>query len=260
METIIQNPPATNAELFYTVEEFLTAYGIARITLSRNLKHGLPHSFAKRPPGVTSGRPRMIIPKAKADAWMAANSQRVISNINTKATAVPTASAPPKMLPAAPPKVEYESEDEEFRARLSQLRMLELETLEVNLPRAREAVSQSYGLWLQACQAGDQTLIAARLRNYTESLRVVHDLEKLRDVRIDLYNKILNELVQSFKDWAERARTLLDAMPKAMASRVNPQNTALAEAELQRWINETFLPVVSTPPAKVPDEKANLTE
>jgi predicted DNA-binding transcriptional regulator AlpA len=244
-----------------TVDQLCEKFGVSEVLIWKSVKQGMP-SIRQTPK--SNRDPRVLFPEADCAVWIAANASQIVKtrvSRNLKASdcvaAIKATEATSRKLEAVPQIVEAmktpESKasallpkSEKDKVRFKYLQQVATEHgLKWSLERAKHAEIQAFQMLLDAYNQKDINLIQARLRIYNEAAKALKEFENAYDARDEQYKEILEEFVDTLKQWFEPVCALVDAAPKSLAVRCNPENPGHAQKAIESWVDGSLKPMMS---------------
>lgn len=188
----------------------------------RNLVgRGMPHVMGKVPKG--GGRRPILVNMKEIQAWGEKN--------NAKAFRAPVKKIKPTELPpqgnpdpVAPEQAKY--------------------GIEAELERYRKVTYRAYLDHALAIKGADATSIRLTGKAYREATKQLAELEKQVDHGKEIRAEIQEEFNRAMAEWHVPLRSLLDAAPRALATRFDGCAAAKAEVVVRDWIDKELLPMM----------------
>lgn len=116
------------------------------------------------------------------------------------------------------------------------------------IERLRAMEKTTFGLYVNAHRENNPESEQTRARLHADVVQHLLKAEALVDLRSELDAKIWGETTEALVAWAAPVRSVIDAMPRSLAPRVNPTNTPHAEQALRDWVLHEFYPLLNAKP------------
>jgi len=110
--------------------------------------------------------------------------------------------------------------------------------------RLRIMERAAYQAYCEAVQTNNVTAQQMRIKLYSDIVQHLLKAEALIDIRKQIEEEVWDLCRQTMTAWAEPIKALVEQMPRAMSTRCNVNDPAVAEAALKDWVYSQMFPMM----------------
>ena len=118
------------------------------------------------------------------------------------------------------------------------------------IQRLQAMEKSAFKLFADAHQTGNPEAELTRAKLHSDICGHLLKAESLRDTTAELDAKLWGKCRQALSDWAEPVKSVLETMPRSLASRCNPTDAPHAQRALKDWLDGTLYPLLNAQPRK----------
>lgn len=114
--------------------------------------------------------------------------------------------------------------------------------------RLRAIELRAFSDYVRARNAGDTMGMRAHMKLHSEAVRRMLEAEGVIDSHKGVEAEVWGRMSVAMTAWADAIKALVEQMPRAMASRCNVSEPAMAEKALRDWIDSQLYPMLGRDP------------
>lgn len=188
------------------------------------VRAGMPHALKLIKKG--GSKKRIMVEVEAARNWLVEKGSRTF--IKAEVKPAPVESAAPVTAPV--PKMNVEPGVD---GAVERLRQIEL---------------RAFSDYVRARNAGDVHSQRAHMKLHSEAVRRMLEAEGVIDEHKKLEAEVWGRMNAALTAWADAVKSMVEQMPRALASRCNVNDPATAEKALRDWVDAQLYPIMGRDP------------
>jgi hypothetical protein len=219
-----------------TIPEAAKLFTCTPATVGDWIRKGMPASTEVKKNTGRRGKPKHLVDPVAARNWLIEHNVRTFMKSEVAASA---AAAPVAAVVAAPVPVAADPAKQAMNIKPG---------VDGAVDRLRQIELRAFSDYVKARNAGDVMGQRAHMKLHSEAVKRMLEAEGEVDDHKGVEAEQWGRMTEALQAWADAVKSLVEQMPRALASRCNVTEPAVAEKALRDWVDTQLYPMMGRDP------------